>query len=76
MFEKPLYSPVSSKGQVVLPSSLRKKLNIKKGSILHFNTISNNCFVVKIIDDNQTNAITVPEKGSKVQSIGLKKTFK
>ncbi|MBG9568453.1 MULTISPECIES: AbrB/MazE/SpoVT family DNA-binding domain-containing protein [Brevibacillus] len=76
MIQKPLYSPVSSKGQTVIPAALRKKLNIQKGSVLHFELLSNNTFVVRVIREGESlSNISPVHKTSKIPAIGLKKTF-
>jgi len=74
--KKPCYSVVSSKGQTVIPSDLRKELQINQGSLLHFQAISENTFVVRVMDESTT-AQVPPQTHTvrKVPSVGLKKVF-
>ncbi|GED32096.1 AbrB/MazE/SpoVT family DNA-binding domain-containing protein [Brevibacillus centrosporus] len=76
MFEKPLFSKVSSKGQIVIPAPLRDEMSIQQGSVLHFQRLSNNTFVIRVMGDGESVALR-PTTGIhvKIPAIGLKKTF-
>lgn len=69
MFKRPHYSLVSSKGQTVIPAELRKILNIEKGSVLHFEILTTNTLIVRVMND------TPSQSSNKIHSIGLKKSF-
>lgn len=76
MFEKPLFSKVSSKGQIVIPAPLRDEMSIQQGSVLHFQRLSNNTFVIRVMGDGESVPLR-PTTGIhvKIPAIGLKKTF-
>ncbi|MFF0828712.1 AbrB/MazE/SpoVT family DNA-binding domain-containing protein [Brevibacillus sp. NPDC003359] len=77
MFIKPLYSTVSSKGQTVIPVSLREDLNIQKGSTLYFQQLSKNTFIVRVMDAGESIPESmIPKQTKKIPSIGLKKHIK
>ncbi|MDC0764933.1 AbrB/MazE/SpoVT family DNA-binding domain-containing protein [Brevibacillus sp. AG] len=76
MFKKPLFSTVSSKGQTVIPVSLREDLCIEKGSTLFYQQVSRNTFLVRVMVEGESIAEpTMQQKGKKIPSIGLKKTY-
>lgn len=72
----PLISTVSSKGQVVIPASLRESMNIDQGSMLYFTPLSNNTFSVRVIAENEqlTTSIGIQSQ-NKIPGLGLKKVF-
>jgi len=75
MFNKPLFSVVSSKGQTVLPIELRRKVNIGKGSTLFYTQLSDNSFMVRVLVEGETISPTLSSGKNKIQSFGLKKTY-
>ena len=44
-------SKVSSKGQVVIPNPIRKKMNIKEGTIIEFKEIDNKRMEITLLPD-------------------------
>ncbi|MGG0938624.1 AbrB/MazE/SpoVT family DNA-binding domain-containing protein [Brevibacillus centrosporus] len=75
MFEKPLFSKVSSKGQTVIPAELRDKMKIQQGSVLHFQQLSINTFVIRVMGEGESVALRPTTIHAKIPAIGLKKTF-
>ncbi|MFS0557467.1 AbrB/MazE/SpoVT family DNA-binding domain-containing protein [Brevibacillus sp. 179-C9.3 HS] len=74
--DKPFYSRVSSKGQVVIPSVLRDQLNIEQGSLLFFQPLSHNTIAVRVITEHeQFTPIVNKQTNGKIPSVGLKRTF-
>ncbi|WP_103108470.1 AbrB/MazE/SpoVT family DNA-binding domain-containing protein [Brevibacillus reuszeri] len=75
MFNKPLFSVVSSKGQTVLPIELRRKVNIGKGSTLFYTQLSDNSFMVRVLVEGETISPNLSSGKNKIPSFGLKKTY-
>ena len=53
--EIPELTRVSSKGQVVIPLDLRKKLKVKEGSVLAVSSYNGDMLIMKRIDNPVTN---------------------